>query len=188
MCKEMELRDLIPKENRAPGLSESELGRAQEAACAEFPPDLCELLTATLPSGSTSSGSTFPDWRTRPREAMDDWRARLVHGLHFDVLNNDFWPNAWGARPDNSGESLEIVTQRLNEAPALIPIYAHRAIPNEPLEAGNPVFSVWQTDIIVYGNDLPEYLRQEFHGDEFNTELPKRTIRFWTAMLDADEL
>jgi hypothetical protein len=184
----VELSDLIPKENRGPGLSESELATAQEAARAEFPPDLCEMLATTLPTGSWSSSSAFPDWRNRPREVMDEWRARLVHGLHFDVLNSDFWPSSWGARPDDPVDSLEIVTQRLNDAPALIPIYGHRAIPNEPLDAGNPVFSVWQTDIIVYGSDLTEYLRCEFHGGAFNTVLPKRTIRFWTAMLDADEL
>ena len=50
------------------------------------------------------------------------------------------------------------------------------------------MFSVWQTDIIIYGNDLADYLRQEFHRDGGSAELPKRTIRFWTAMLDPDEL
>jgi hypothetical protein len=184
----MELSDLIPKENRALGLSDSELARAQEAAGAAFPPDLCELLAATLPSGPRSSGSTFPDWRNRPREAMEEWRAQLVDGLHFDVLNNGFWPSTWGVRPDGHGDSLEIVTQRLNEAPALIPLYSHRAIPNEPLESGNPVFSVMQTDIVIYGNDLADYLRHEFHDAESVQELPMRSIRFWTAMLEADEL
>jgi hypothetical protein len=54
------------------------------------------------------------------------------------------------------------VVEILDDAPRLIPIYAHRAVPNEPLEAGNPVFSVMQMDIIIYGNDLEQYLHNEF--------------------------
>jgi hypothetical protein len=137
------------------------------------------MLTATLPTGPD-----FPDWRNRPREVMEEWRTTLIDGFVFDVVNNDFWPRTWGSRPDDPAELREIVTERLAEAPALIPIYAHRAIPNEPLEAGNPVFSVWQTDIIIYGDDLADYLRHEFHGASPRAELPERTIRFWTAMLD----
>ena len=47
----VELSDLVPEEYRGPGLSDSELATAQEEAGAAFPPDLCELLTATLPTG-----------------------------------------------------------------------------------------------------------------------------------------
>jgi hypothetical protein len=35
-------------------------------------------------------------------------------------------------------------------------------MPAEPHLPGNPVFSVHQTDIIVYGLDLYEYLHNEF--------------------------
>jgi hypothetical protein len=180
------LSDLVPEEYRGPGLSDSELATAQEAGAA-FPPDLCELLTATLPSGGD-----FPDWRNRPREHMDQWRAELVDGIHFDVLNNVFWPPGWPARPDSPAESRQIVVERLAEAPALIPICSHRGIPNEPLEAGNPVFSVVQSDVIFYGDDLADYLRHEFDNDgwtaNWSAEGPAaRTIRFWTAMV-GDEL
>ena len=72
------LADLIPKEFRSPGLSEVELAAAQEEAQAAFPPDLCELLTATLPSGPK-----FPDWRHQPRRAMSEWREELIDDFHF---------------------------------------------------------------------------------------------------------
>lgn len=183
MPRNVRLSDLVPKESRGQALSDSELANAQAEAGVAFPPDLCELLTATLPSGRR-----FPDWRSRPRDAMGEWRAYLVDGIHFDVLHNDFWPSTWPACPDAPAESREIVEQRLAEAPALIPIYGHRGIPNEPLEAGNPVFSVSQTDIIIYGNDLADYLKHEFQGEDGSVELPERTIRFWTGMLDPDDL
>ena len=184
----VQLSDLVPEEYRGPGLSDSELATAQEEAGAAFPPDLCELLTATLPTGPE-----FPDWRNRAGDAMDEWRAWLLDGIHFDVLHNVFWPRGWPARPDSPAESRQIVAERLAEAPALIPICAHRGIPNEPLEAGNPVFSVWQTDIIIYGNDLADYLWHEFDNDSWTASWsdegpPERTIRFWTAMLNSDEL
>src|SRR6266852_1098747 len=115
---------------------------------------------------------------------MEAWRDRLVSTFHFDVMNNAFWPQVWGPRPDHPDESRAVVAERLAQAPALIPIYAHRGIPNEPLEPGNPVFSVWQTDIIVYRDDLADYLLHEFHGSTPRSDAPHRPIRFWTEMLD----
>ena len=53
-------------------------------------------------------------------------------------------------------------------------------MPDEPHLAGNPVLSVWQTDIIYYGFDLADYLRHEFRLRDRASE-PKavRPIRFW---------
>jgi hypothetical protein len=68
----------------------------------------------------------------------------------------------------------------LAAAPKLIPIYHHRMMPDEPHLKGNPVFSVWQTDIIYYGFDLEDYLRHEFvlPGRKAWPETI-RPIRFW---------
>jgi hypothetical protein len=168
------LADLIPKKFRSPGLSEAELAVAQEEAEAAFPPDLCELLTATLPSGPG-----FPDWRHQPRQEMSEWREWLIRHFHFDVVNSEFWLPEWGEQPDDPDESRIVVAQQLADAPTLIPIYVHRAIPNEPLEQGNPVFSVMQAvDMIVYGVDLADYLRHEFSYESFG-----HRIRFWTQYL-----
>ena len=77
----------------------------------------------------------------------------------------------------------EVIAGALAQAPALIPIYAHRALPNEPLQAGNPVFSVWQAvDTIVYGADLADYLRREFDRVSGVAE-EGCPIRFWTDLL-----
>ena len=116
---------------------------------------------------------------------MQEWRERLVDGIHFDVINNGFWLDEWGALPDAS-ESRRIVVQALAEAPALIPINGHRAIPNDPLVAGNPVFSVWQTDIIIYGADLTEYLVNEFERRDVLSS-DARTIRFWSHLVDLND-
>jgi hypothetical protein len=80
------IADLIPRRFRGPGLAEAELAAAQEQAEAAFPPDLCELLRATLPTGDG-----FPDWRHQPQEEMSTWREGLIDSIHFDVINNEFW-------------------------------------------------------------------------------------------------
>jgi len=64
-------------------------------------------------------------------------------------------------------------------------------LPAEPLLAGNPVFSVYQTDIIHYGCDLWDYFVNEFAPQEERWARYKgvspseynelhRPIRFWS--------
>jgi hypothetical protein len=70
----------------------------------------------------------------------------------------------------------------------LIPICSHRYIPAAPHEAGNPVFSVHQTDIIYYGADLMDYLQNEFNfyfgrTGYAITGSPKR-IPFWSELTE----
>jgi hypothetical protein len=60
----------------------------------------------------------------------------------------------------------------------------HRMMPAEPHLSGNPVFSVHQTDIIVYGKDLRDYLTHEFlmtEDDQEEWTIPRgtRPIAFW---------
>lgn len=43
-----------------------------------------------------------------------------------------------------------------------IPIYSHRALVVFEDKNLSPVISVWGSDIIVYGNNLEEYLKNEF--------------------------
>lgn len=102
------------------------------------------------------------------------------NGICFDVENNQFWMREWGEKPDNLEEALYIAKRYVFRAPILIPIFSHRYIPSEPEMAGNPVYSVYQTDIIFYGYDIPSYL-----NNEFNVPLPgwqqksPKYIRFW---------
>ncbi len=175
--------ELLFPENRGPGLSESELSRAQAEAEVTFPPDLCELLTATLPTGKG-----FPDWRSDARRVMEEWRENLVRSFLSDLEKNEFWPAAWGELPADANDARPVIAEKLAEVPALIPIYMHRAIPNEPLERGNPVFSFYQpVDTIVYGVDLEDYLRREFATSAAGRARPLsslgRPIRFWTDLL-----
>ncbi|MGK4006526.1 hypothetical protein WMF31_28155 [Sorangium sp. So ce1036] len=168
----------------APGLTEAELDRAERVIGARFPPDLRSFLSEGLPTGDR-----FPDWRAPESPEV---RRRLdwpFDGIAFDIEHNAFWLDAWGARPSELPEALQIARTLIAEAPRLIPIAGHRYIPVEPARAGNPVFSVYQTDIIVYGNDLAAYLRCEFHRLPYVDAVREgmRRIRFWSELVDANQ-
>jgi hypothetical protein len=102
----------------------------------------------------------------------------------FDIQYRGFWLKEWGPKPPSLGDSIRVANAWVAAAPKLIPIFSHRMMPDEPLLAGNPVFSVHQTDIVHYGCDLADYLRREFHlsgGQPWPTRA--RSIRSWTAFL-----
>ncbi len=155
------------------GYSQSELDAAQEKFGLVFPPDLVALLLERrLPDGYDWTGDEGPI------RSMLEWP---LEGLLFDVEYDGLWWPEWGERPATEAERAEIVTAIVAAAPKLIPLYSHRYIPQEPHEAGNPVFSVHQSDIILYGSDLANYLDNEFsrpHRYRLIGEV--KPIRFWS--------
>jgi hypothetical protein len=165
----------------APGLAASEIDRAEEAYALVFPPDLRELLMFALP---VSPG--WPDWRV-----LDDVRIRAqlrapYEGICFDIEHNAFWLDAWGTKPTVLAEAFAVAKKEVDAAPTLIPIRGHRYLPSRPNRAGNPVFSVHQTDIIHYGADLWNYLENEFHGafetPEYSLTQLLRHIELWSDL------
>jgi hypothetical protein len=58
-------------------------------------------------------------------------------------------------------EQAAKVKQLVKQAPRLIPIFSHRYLLIDPCVPGNPVFSIKQGDIIVYGENLRDYLINE---------------------------
>ncbi len=104
---------------------------------------------------------SFYNWQTDTTAIQDayDW---LVEGLFFDVRENDLWPETWGPKPDSEEEQEARVRKLVARAPKLIPVYAHRYLLAEPCQAGNPVISIWQSDMVIYGVDLHDYFLTEF--------------------------
>jgi hypothetical protein len=106
-------------------------------------------------------------------------------GILFDVEEAGLWWPEWGERPPSEAERAEVVTAVVATAPRLIPIYSHRYIPEEPHEAGNPVFSVYQSDIILYGTNLENYLENEFSTPlRYEIVGEAKRIRFWSDAVD----
>ncbi|MET1113060.1 MAG: SMI1/KNR4 family protein [Allosphingosinicella sp.] len=160
------------------GYTRAELERAEQRFGLRFPPDLAALLLERRPAGGY-------DWRSDDdpiRQALQ-WP---LEGLLFDVEQDVLWWPEWGDRPATPGERAEVVTAIVEAAPRLIPIFHHRYIPESPHEAGNPIFSVMQSDIIYYGADLADYLRREFspHPPRTPVGRPGRHIPFWSDLVE----
>lgn len=165
------------------GLSLIEISNLEKTFNLLFPPDLRDLLLLALP---VSKG--FVDWKNNTEENINSIRQRLrwpLEGILFDIEHNSFWYKPWGIRPNDINQAKEICETEYLKVPALIPIYSHRYIPSTPLEQGNPIFSVHQTDIIYYGENLEEYLKVEFNDkpyNEINFDNIKE-IQFWTDLV-----
>jgi hypothetical protein len=186
----IELAGRLPDTRIEPGLTENELCAVEGRFGLQFPDDLRELLMDGLPVGPR-----WPEWRMSI--ASDDAasgekiRERLdwpLDGMLFDVRHESFWDPAWGDRPEDLADALNVAAAAVRAAPMLIPVYAHRYLPAEPLARGNPVLSVWQTDIIVYGSDLLRYFQAEVGGWESESAQGEREIRCWTRWMDAEWL
>lgn len=161
------------------GLSDVEIERVERQFKFKFPLDLRQLLQYALPISKS-----FPDWRNADEYTLAKQIRWAADGICFDIIHNSFWLDDWGARPDNLDMACRIARHELEKVPALVPISSHRFIPSEPELEGNPVFSVYQTDIIYYGADLATYF-----AAEFEMPLPiwaatkPRHIRFWEDLV-----
>jgi hypothetical protein len=141
----------------ADGLSTAELTRVERTFGFEFPVDLREFLACGLP---VSDG--WVNWRDGYQQSIHARLGWPLEGICFDIEHSSFWVPEWGPRPPQLSEAFAVAARAVSSAPVLIPIYSHRYIPATPATAGNPVFSVYQTDIIYYGADLLDYLQNEF--------------------------
>jgi hypothetical protein len=162
----------------APGYSQSQLDAAQERYDLQFPPDLIELFLERRPTNGY-------DWHTEdPRiREMLVWPFDL---LLFDVEQGFWWPD-WGERPSSQEERREVLQGVLGGVSRLIPLYAHRFLPETPSLPGNPVFSMHGFDTVCYGADLADYFEREFDPMAFHgvpVAPSVRHIPFWSDIVE----
>jgi hypothetical protein len=160
------------------GYSQTQLDELERKWKLRFPPDY-RLFLSTL--GSTDHPG-FYDWLVGD-DAIHRAYEAVVEGLAFDVEQNQLWLDAWGPRPSSEDERRRVVSAQVEQAPKLIPVFGHRFLVAEPCESGNPVLSIHQSDIIIYGADLRMYLLNEFApllGTTSDWKTPaKFEVRFW---------
>ncbi|HEY3869002.1 MAG TPA: hypothetical protein VGM10_11655 [Actinocrinis sp.] len=175
-----------------PGLSKTELSRIEEEYGFEFADDHRAFLAAGLPLNTPipkedgvihTHTLPWPDWRDGDPEELRERLSRPSQGVLFDVEHNRYWHESWGARPDDQAETSTAAERHLQTAPRMIPVFGHRYLPGGRATFGHPVLSMWQTDIICYGNDLVDYIRHEFGGPDADLATPGRppqvTVPFW---------
>ena len=165
------------------GLTELEVKRVEDFHEFKFPPDLRDPLMFGLP---TSKG--WPNWRAVTNPEIEQMMTWPYEGFCFDIEHNVFWLDEWGPEPNTNEAAFAIAREKINQAPKLIPICGHRYVPAEPNLVGNPVFSVYQTDIIYYGGDLGSYLENEFYyyfeTPRYFLKEPIRRIDFWAHLAE----
>ncbi|WP_299539547.1 hypothetical protein [uncultured Streptomyces sp.] len=167
-----------------PGLTEAEFRRVEETFGFAFADDHRAFLAAGLPVGRPDGrGRTrWPDWRDGDPAALRDRLRAPVDGVLFDVGHNAFWHEGWGDRPDADTEAVDRARRLLADVTPLVPVYSHRYLPAGRGAHGHPVLSVHQTDLIVYGADLDDYVAREFdHAAPAaeGTPEPQVTVPFW---------
>jgi hypothetical protein len=174
-----------------PGLTDAEIARIERTYQFEFADDHRAFLAAGLPlNNPPEEGQTWsapwPDWRDGDPGGLREQLGWPIKGALFDVGENGLWLPAWGQRPASTSEALDTARRHLAQAPKMIPVRAHRYLPAGRGTHGHPVLSIWQTDIIVYGTDLANYIDNEVGGSERFISpdwAPPPMVSFWSEFL-----
>lgn len=143
-----------------PGLTEAELLKAERRYSFVFPPDLRWWLANWLPISDK-----FPDWDECPPslEVQLNWPTE---GILYDVVFNHYWRDAWGDRQTSEDAVVALARNHLRSVPKLIPVWNHSYLTEYPAQEGNPVLSVYQTDVIYRGRTLADYFFWLLHKEE----------------------
>lgn len=164
-------------------LSDSEIIKIEKLYGIYFPSELKHLFSIALP---ISDG--FYNWRDTSEDNIKKIKKALessITGLQSDLDNNDFWCEDWGDKPIDINVAQNILLQHYSKAPILIPIFSHRYIPFVGQFMTSPVFSIYGSDIIYYGENLISYLEVEFgfrkYAEMDTSELTH--IDFWSDIM-----
>ena len=165
-----------------PGLSDREVSQMQVEHNFVFGPEHRELLQEALPFGEG-----WPDWRNG---SADDLRGQLdwpIESALFDININGFWPSSWGVRPEDLSEREALARTHLDRIPRLVPLYSHRYLTADPAFVPSPIFSVHQTDVIYYGDDLLDYVAYEFKVPPLHPALNRTHVPYWSNLAEGAE-
>lgn len=161
----------------AGGLSTSEIASIESQVGFRLPDDFAFLLANMRDPG----GVMFP-WSSFTKQDYDSSISWVLNGIEFDI-ERGFWMDRWGERPAVVSTAIDIAKRDFTMWPKLLPIYGHRFLAAEPCRAGNPVFSIMQTDIIYHGANLAHYLVNEFVDSDWKLhadDQPVQRIDVWS--------
>jgi len=179
------------------GLTDAELARIERDYGFEFADDHRTFLAAGLPLSAPPEQSRarqqgqarrepWPNWRDGDPDGLRGQLDWPIEGALFDVENNGLWLSAWGQCPSGTREALDTARWHLTRVPKMIPVYGHRYLPAGRGTHGHPVLSIYQTDIVVYGLDLADYIDKEFGGSGRSISAdwtPPPMVGFWSDFL-----
>lgn len=166
----------------SPGLSDAEVDAVEHRWALVLPPDLRALLERCVPVGGR-----FVDWRDD--DAVAERLAWPADGIASDVVRSGLWLRSWGDRPGDDAEALAVARAAVDAWPQLLPLYAHRYLVGDPPIIGNPVLSVYQSDIIFYGDNLADWFHRDFGFEApVPSDGPDRDLGPLAELLGSDDL
>ncbi|MGH1564552.1 hypothetical protein [Mumia sp. DW29H23] len=165
------------------GLSDRELARLEGTFEFRFGPEHRRLLSTALPVGPS-----WVDWRRAPK---DELRARLAwptDGVAAYLRTSGFWPSSWGERPDDPERREGAARERMEAVPRLVPLFSHRYLTADPQYVPSPVFSVYGTDVIYYGDNLVDYVAREFMAPSPSAPPKRQRVPFWSDLAEGTDI
>lgn len=159
--KRIEIRDDVwgfqiqPNTKFIKGISRKEIDELQLLFGFDFPWDYREMLL-TIGGLDTEEISINPDGE-----------EEIKFDNFFYQYPRDVEKSKWVVEDINTfkfyaEEPLIEAGFDVSKIVGYIPIYSHRVLVVFKNKYLSPVISVWGSDIIVYGNDLKEYLKNDF--------------------------
>ena len=141
------------------GLTDDEIRTIERRYNINFPKSLIEFYTIALPVSKW-----FVNWRNTTEENIKDIKWRLAepfNGIFWAMEKDEFWVDGW-ERPNSFEEMKKKFIEEMKDEPTPIPFYSHRYVLSQEGIDDPAVLSMYDSDIIVYGNNLEEYLDNEF--------------------------
>ncbi len=177
----------------APGLTAEEIEKIEKFYDITFPQALRDFYACGLPVstdepvGIFSRDDWFPIWNDFSDENAAAIRRRMeypVQSVLWDV-ENGYWRKSWGDRPKKMEDREAQCRAVFANAPKLIPVHAHRYIPQMDGVDDPPVISVRGLDAIWYGADFTDYLYREFLRDiPRDPAKPSVTVPVWSDIIE----
>jgi hypothetical protein len=182
IIEQMKAKDIMFSE----GLTTAEINRIEDIYDIRFPKSLRIFYSICVPF-SERNKSYFPQWadfsNANIAKIKEHIQEPIIHLLL--AVKHEFWLSKWGKRPDSSDEAVKYVSEIVIGAPKLIPVFSHRYMPQLESITDPPVISAVGRDIVIYGCNLKEYLRNEFLSDHHPTVSGNGVyIPFWSDIIE----
>ena len=163
------------------GLNDDEIKEIENCYQIKFPEELKEFYREALPISGR-----FYNWRDLNEKNVKKIKERILSPSQelIEDISELEWLEQWGVEPDSETEKHDYILEKTRESCQLIPLFGHRYLASQfPLN--NPVFSVYGTDIICYGENLTQYLMIEFKYEKHSIiEYDKiKEVNFWNDFL-----
>ena len=181
MTEELKAKGVLLEEK----LTAMEKNRIEALYGFKFPNSLKAFYREGIPY-SEGEGEIFPRWHDFSEENVEKIKARMTAPLNWlkRDIENGFWIEKWGARPEDKEELSGRIEEILALSPVLIPIYSHRYMPAIS-EIDAPIISTVGRDTICYGKNLEDYLRHEFLGE--SSSAGAMEIPLWSDIIEWGE-